>query len=407
MKRFVKFSAVILAVCSAFMLTSVSYADSVVPDYSTKESISSAIDKSALYLSCQKSKEKSVKNISVDSGAAESFELKLFGFIPVKTVQAASQGGRTVKVLGQPFGVKLFTDGVMVSRVTSFKCEGKNLSPAKSAGICAGDYITTLNGVRVYDNDEVENIVKNSNGRGIAVEFSHNGAVKRKTVYPKLSDDDGNYHIGMWVRDSSAGIGTLTFYDPLSNVTAALGHGLYDPDTAALVSVNSGSLVCSEIIDIKKSSNGVAGELCGCLTDSVLSQAVKNSENGIYALGCDNDYAYCEMPLSYADEVKTGSAEILTTVDGATPRLFKCQIIKICDKRSATRNMVVEITDPKLLKLTGGIVQGQSGSPVIQNGKLVGALTHMFVDDCAKGYAIFAENMLSEADKASVELKKR
>ena len=209
------------------------------------------------------------------------------------------------------------------------------------------------------------------------------------------------YHLGMWLKDSSAGIGTLTFYDPENEVLAGLGHALCDGETGKMISVNRGSVVKAEILSVTKSRDGYAGELNGRFVGEEYSKILTNSDNGIYAVTSD---AFAEHPIVEVmgkQEIKEGKAEIIVTTNDETSRSYECKIKAINYSSGDSRNMIVEITDKELLNETGGIVQGMSGSPIVQNGKLIGALTHVFVDNPRKGYAIFAENMLETAQSVS------
>ena len=215
---------------------------------------------------------------------------------------------------------------------------------------------------------------------------------------PELCYQSGKYKTGIWVRDSSAGIGTLTFYSPALNTICGLGHGICDADTGKLLTLNSGELVKAEILDISVGKSGSPGELIGRFKEQKISNLKINNETGVFGncnIGYDNNSL---TQLALKQEIAVGDAEILTTTNGEIPKLFKCKIEKIAHNNSITKNMVIKITDEELISKTGGIVQGMSGSPILQNGKLVGAVTHVLVDDPTRGYAIFAENMLETAN---------
>lgn len=402
MKRLVKYFAAVSAAFCAVAFGMIGYAESKLPEAYTVSRVENIQPNCALPVSFTVIGKQAEKANGSSQKISCSVQFKLFGVFPVKKADVTLAENREVSVLGTPFGVKLYTDGVMVVKLGSFKSNGNSIEPARLGGIKCGDYIISLNGINIYTNSEVERIVNSSGGKAICVKYSRLNKEKTAYVIPQISDSDGRYHIGMWVRDSSAGIGTLTFYDEQTNVTAGLGHGLCDADTDALVSVKHGTLLLSDIISVTKSKNGYAGELSGCFTNKVVSSALTNTECGIYAVGEPKCEVYKKMQVLPKGEVSVGDAEILTTIDGMSPKLYKCRIEKVM-QNGKTRNFIVEITDKRLLCETGGIVQGQSGSPIIQNGKLAGALTHVFVDQCSKGYGIFAENMLNRAEIAAGE----
>ncbi|MBE6727297.1 MAG: SpoIVB peptidase [Ruminococcaceae bacterium] len=346
----------------------------------------------------------SMSGVTINNSGNNRFavELKMFGAIPFSTVDVEVVDEIYVAVLGNPFGIRLYTEGVLVIDMTDVSTAGGMLNPASDAGLRKGDYILTANGDTITCNEDIAAIVADSNGRDIKLEIKRNGKKKTLTVTPALSSETKNYQIGIWVRDSSAGIGTLTFYSPANNVICGLGHGICDNDTGDLLSVETGQLVTATISAVQKGTSGSPGELKGAFKGDVLSGIDLNCEIGVYGElnGNINISALTEVALGH--EVKNGSAQILCTVNGDTPKLYSCNVKKrISTEHSPTQNLTVTVTDPELLKITGGIVQGMSGSPIIQNGKLIGAVTHVLVDDPTKGYAIFAENMLETAQSVA------
>lgn len=335
-------------------------------------------------------------------GVKNSFDakIKVFGIIPARNITVNVIDNYYVSVLGTPFGIKIYTDGVLVIGFSEVDTSRGKVNPAKSAGIKEGDFIVSLDGVKVYTNEEVMNIIKNSMGEYISAKIVRNG-VKMTIRFKAGLSSDGVYRAGMWVRDSSAGIGTLTFYSPSVNVVSGLGHGINDSDTDTLLTLNRGEFVTARIVSVIKGKSGSAGELVGHFSGKTISTFETNCEQGVYGISkCDIDTTNL-MRVAMKQEVKNGPAYILTTIDGVTPHYYSCNI-KV-KGMGETQNILVEITDEKLLSATGGIVQGMSGSPVVQNGKLVGAVTHVLVDDPTKGYGIFAENMLETAQKVAEE----
>ena len=342
------------------------------------------------------------KSNSASVGAHET-TVSLFGLFPIKTVSVTETEETEVVVLGTPFGLKIFTEGVLVVGYSDVDTENGTKNPALEAGVKTGDIILKINGEDVTENSDVQSIITKSQGKPCELELKRDGNTFSVTLTPVLSVTDKVYKMGLWVRDSSAGIGTLTFYSPTLKVAAGLGHGICDTDTGELIPFDSGQFVKAEIVGIKKSSGKVTGELQGVFSGGDIAQLAGNEITGVYGCDCseitDGESA---MPIALKQEVKTGKACILTTVDDNEPCLYECEIEKVYHNDSAKiKNMVIKITDEELLAKTGGIVQGMSGSPIIQNGKLVGAVTHVFVNDPTRGYGIFAENMLETAQNIS------
>lgn len=331
-------------------------------------------------------------------GEEFNVDLKAFGIIPFSTVSVEVVDELHVAVLGTPFGMKLYTEGVLVIDLTAVETAHGNLNPAEAAGIKKGDYIVSVDGKKVTTNEELSAAVESSAGNEMKFEIKRNGKTRIIRFCAAVSKETGNYKIGLWVRDSSAGIGTLTFYSPATGVVCGLGHGVCDDDTGELLELNSGELVTAEIIAVEKGSSGTPGQLKGKFTYNTLGAIDCNAENGVYSFlkGTINLSNLTEIALK--QEIKDGEAQILCTVDGNAPKLYSCRVKKRTSSYlSPTQNLLITITDEELLNLTGGIVQGMSGSPVLQNGKLIGAVTHVLIDDPTGGYGIFAENMLTTA----------
>ncbi len=330
--------------------------------------------------------------------------LNLFGIIPVTSVKVEVVDEMYVAVLGTPFGMKLYTNGVLVSDISEVNTKNGVKNPAKSAGIKKGDYIISVDGKKIYSNEDLSEIVENSGGKEMKFLISRNNKKINKKLKAVLSSETDSYKIGIWIKDSSAGIGTLTFYSPATNVICGLGHGICDDETGELLNLNSGELVTAEIVDVEKGNSGSPGRLEGKFNTKTIGDINLNSDCGVYShlRGKKGFSNYTEIALK--QEIKNGNAKILCTVDGETPEFYDCKItLRTSAYLSETQNMLVTVIDKELLKKTGGIVQGMSGSPVIQNGKLVGAVTHVLVDDPTRGYAIFAENMLETAGQVADE----
>lgn len=339
-------------------------------------------------------------------------ELMLFHTVPVKTVDVKVVEDREVALCGTPFGIKMFTNGVMVVGVADIQGEDGTANPGTDAGLEAGDIITALNGHPVNRNEEIAQAMETSAGKPVKITFLREQESMETTLLPVRSKVDGTYKAGLWVRDSTAGIGTLTFYDPSTQEFAGLGHGICDTDTTELMPLRNGEIVPVTINGVVKGQKGAPGELRGYFnTDVPMGTLHANLDQGVY--GQLNSGAVEEQKLAgdtvcvaMKQEVQAGAAQILTTVDGGEPQFYDAVIEKISYHHTeSSKNMVLRITDPTLLSTTGGIVQGMSGSPIVQDGKLVGAVTHVFVNDPTRGYGIFAENMLGTCQSVLGEVE--
>lgn len=295
---------------------------------------------------------------------------------------------------GTPFGIKMLTDGVVVTDFGYVNGSVSQTSPAEVAGVKIGDVITAVNGVSVYTSEELTAAVQ-ENPEECCIELTRSGRELEITAVPVISTEDGTYKIGLWTRDSCAGIGTMTFYDPETGVFGGLGHAVSDASTGQRLPLLEGEITAVTITNVLKGSSGTPGELCGAfVSDSKTGTIEINSEYGVFG---HSAAPILGEPLEVANssEIKQGKASIYTTISGMSPKEYEIEIVKI-DRGSsaAVRNMTIRVTDKELLKQTGGIVQGMSGSPIIQNGKLVGAVTHVLVNDSTMGYGVFIENMV-------------
>ena len=320
---------------------------------------------------------------------------KLLGIFPIKEVALNFTDEKVVIVCGTPFGVKMFTEGVLVVGFSKISCSKGNICPAVDSGLLEGDVLKEINGEKVFTNEEVAVFIENSEGKTLNFLIERNNEEIMISVTPEMLKDNSGYKAGFWVRDSSAGIGTLTFYDPENLSFAGLGHAVCDVDTGVILPFSSGEIVPAAITKIKKGTSGSPGELGGIFTGKDDLGTIKiNNETGLYGT-LDYKIEGIEMPVAHKQEIYEGSAVILSTVNGTDPEEYDIVIEKISlSDNSMTKNMVIRVVDEELLALTGGIVQGMSGSPIIQDGKLIGAVTHVFVNEPAKGYGIFIENML-------------
>lgn len=330
--------------------------------------------------------------------AARQVTFSLFGAIPVKSAAVHEAEAPTLIAGGNPFGIKLLMDGVMVTALDSVD---NSVCPARECGIEIGDVITHIDGTEVTSNSQIQEIIGGCGGKALKVAANRDGEEFITILEPVFSSADHCYRGGMWVRDSIAGIGTMTFINKENGSFAGLGHPICDSDTGEIVPVSSGEAVPVEITEAITGKPGFPGELRGAFASSrSFGTLSRNTDCGVFgtltADALENiESSGREYKLGYCQDITTGKASVFTTISGHQPKEYDIEITSI-DYNSAesTKNMTIRITDPELLSATGGIVQGMSGSPIIQNGRLIGAITHVFVADPSKGYAIFAENML-------------
>ena len=339
---------------------------------------------------------------SVRRGSSYNTELTIGGILPVKTVRAEVVSRRVVQVCGRPFGIKMFANGAMVVAFSDIPTATGSQNPAKQAGLHMGDVITSIAGRSTKTNQDVAAALQKVKGAPAEVVFLRDGKTQRTNLTAVLDETTNTWRTGMWVRDSSAGIGTLTFVDSATGIFAGLGHSIHDVDTGATIALLKGEIVDVEITGVTAGAAGSPGELKGRFLSAVpTGEITVNGDTGVYGRA-ESYFAGRQAEVALAQEVTPGAAQIYTTIDGRTPQLYSCVIEKIAlNAENKNRNMIVRVTDPRLLSATGGIVQGMSGSPILQQGRLAGAVTHVLVNDPTRGYAIFAEHMLQTADAAA------
>lgn len=317
--------------------------------------------------------------------------------IPVKEVSINVLPSNLVIPVGNVKGIVLNYDGVLVLGTGEFENEnGEKVSPSKGY-LKTGDMIESINGEKINSKEEVMQIVEESEGKAITMSVIRGGENKEINILPAISISDGKYKIGCWIRGETQGLGTITYVEPKSRKFGALGHGVYDADTKKLTEIKDGKITESFISGIKKSEKGLPGEIVGSLNKKeILGTIENNTECGIFGTVKNiSDFEYTSVAAAGRNEIETGKAYILSdAIDGKTEK-YDIEIESLSGfGRTADKSMIIAITDERLLEKTGGIVQGLSGSPIIQNGKLVGAVTHVFVNDPKRGYGIFIENMI-------------
>ena len=403
MRKFFRFFSIFLAVCCGGLWGTVGYLQYTLPDTYTV-SVGEEFHIGRLVDSRQTKADGTLPAAAVAEGDTYRATLRLGGVVPLKWVSVSVTDMPTVMVCGTPFGIKLYTDGVLVVGMSDVETAAGNANPAAAAGVCVGDTILSINGQEVSTSREVSRLVNGCEGKPLRLRLRRDGVEFDAVFTPAKPRGESGYRAGLWVRDSTAGVGILTFYDPQTGAYGGLGHPVCDVDTGEQLAISGGEIVPARIFDVTPGQAGSPGELCGAFLLGTLGSLEKNSTAGLYGRLSVYPLGARSLPVARRRQVETGPAQVLTTLDGTTPQLYDLKICQIRQNASAaSRHMVVEITDPALLEQAGGIVQGMSGSPIIQNGRLVGAITHVLVDDPTRGYAIFAENMLETAQSMTEE----
>ena len=339
---------------------------------------------------------------ALDDSAEEkhfTVNISLLETIPVKSSYVTVSKRQYVVPGGDIFGIKLYTDGVLVVGMDDVLTASGNRNPGKEAGIETGDILKELNGVKINTVSQLTAFFEKTGDKKIRVKASRNGRPYETELTLQKSQTDLKNKAGLWVRDSAAGVGTITYYDRSTKVFGSLGHAVCDVDTGKIMPLQSGKAVGAEINGCYKSSENSAGELCGVFEESNIGELKVNCDSGLYGTLYTVPKKK-EIPVATRHEVTTGDVKIISTVDSDGPKYYDARIVKVLKSTNEDeKNMVIEITDPRLIEKTGGIVQGMSGSPIIQNGMLVGAVTHVFLNNPLQGYAIFAENMLKVSQR--------
>lgn len=306
---------------------------------------------------------------------------------------------------GQSVGVKMDVRGVLVVGLEEIEDRnGEKINPGLLGGLQIGDTILEINGKKVYRADEVQSIVNDAKNV-VKLKVKRNNNTINLSIDPVVSAKDGLYKLGIWIKDRTAGIGTLTYYDPSNSSFGALGHGIIDVETGSVLPVETGLLLESQVQEVREGKNGKPGEIRGIFYHSSdpLGDLERNTGFGVFGTSyhpIENPLYEKPLAVGTRGQVEKGKAYILSTLSNNETRKFEIEIEKI-EKQDAPKDkgMVIKVTDEELLEESGGIVQGMSGSPIIQNDRIVGAVTHVFVNDPRRGYGIFIEWMLAESDK--------
>lgn len=345
------------------------------------------------------------ESIPVSCDDSYLLSCRILGKIPFKEIKVTPVREKEVCVSGSTVGIYMETDGVLVVDTGEIVTEaGQPEEPAKNI-VKPGDYIVSFNHQKIVSKKELIDDLGKLDGGDVVLELNREGETVPVSVTP-VKDRSGDYKLGIWVRDDTQGIGTLTYVDDSGNF-GALGHGISDIDTAQLLNIRDGALYTAQVLAVTRGSKGSPGEFAGIIRyepGNILGNIRYNSGNGIYGEyhGQRGDGIFLKrMPVAYKQEARLGKASILCCADGEVKE-YDAEITRIdMNHKDSNKSFVIRVTDPELLSKTGGIIRGMSGSPVIQNGKVIGAVTHVFVQDASSGYGIFIENMLSVTGQKS------
>lgn len=335
----------------------------------------------------------------------DDLELSLLGYIPIKTVNVEVVKPKVLVPCGNLIGVKVEAEGICVLGTSSFTSGGKEVSPCKNK-IEKGDIILEVEHVPLKSKEHFRDLIKENEDQGIMLKVKRREEVMEVVLKPEYCENESSYKLGLWVKDSTQGIGTVTYFDPETKVFGALGHGINDADIKRLLPIKAGEVTKATITAIRKGEKGEPGELKGIIEytpRNILGNIETNTALGIFGtLNKRGEALFIKnaMPIAYQNEIEEGQAVILSNIIGDEVKAYSIEVRKVARYTSEpAKGMIIEITDPRLLEMTNGIIQGMSGSPIIQNGKLIGAVTHVFIQDPTKGYGIFIENMINNEIK--------
>lgn len=344
--------------------------------------------------------DQTLAEVTAQTSGTTDMLLSLLG-IPLKKVQVHISPEKRLIPGGQALGVAMRTEGVLIVGVSDVEA---GVSPARSAGLQAGDVIRSVDGSPVTTAESLTALMNQSGGKTVHIAYIRQGENRTALLTPHRDASTGAIRLGAWVRDSTAGVGTLSFYDPDTGRYAALGHAITDGDTGSVLSVSEGQVLRADIVAVQKGQRGTPGELKGSFLreGEVLGDIRRNTILGIYGAldkPAENPLYPAGLPIGLRSGVHTGAATILSSVDGTGVHEYAIEITRVNQQSAPSpKSMVIRVTDERLLSVTGGIVQGMSGSPIIQDGRLVGAVTHVFVSDPTQGYGLYVDWMLGEAD---------
>ena len=331
-----------------------------------------------------------------------NLEVKLFNTFNVKDIDISVIERTKVIPVGQVSGIKLYTSGVLVVGMSEVNgLDNKKYKPYEKSGIQEGDSIIQIEDKQITDTKQLKEKINSSAGKELTIKYVRNDKTLECNIKP-VKTGRTEYKLGLWVRDSAAGIGTMTYYEPSSNKYAALGHGITDIDTGNVLNISKGEIITTKVLSIIKGQYGNPGKIQGSINEqSRIGTINKNSIFGIYGAVEDISKVRIDksrtMDVAIRNEIELGEAKILCSLDGENAKEYTIQIDKIfLNNDYDNKNILIRVTDQELIEKTGGIIQGMSGSPVIQNGKFIGAITNVLVNDPTKGYVIFGDLMVKE-----------
>ena len=331
-----------------------------------------------------------------------NLEVKLFNTFNVKDIDVSVIKRTKVIPVGQVAGLKLYTTGVLVVGMSEIKgIDNKKYKPYENTGIQEGDTIVQIENDEVTGTKELIQKVNSSKGKELNLKYVRDGEILECAISP-VKTSASEFKLGLWVRDSAAGIGTMTYYEPETKNFAALGHGITDVDTGKLINISNGQFITTKVLSIIKGEDGAPGKIQGSISEqSNIGTIKKNSIFGIYGVAEDVQKIKIDpnkkMNVATRNEIELGEATILCSLDDEKTKEYKIQIEKIyLNNNYDNKSMLIKVTDKELIEKTGGIIQGMSGSPVIQNGKFIGAITNVLVNDPTKGYVVFGDLMIKE-----------
>ena len=331
-----------------------------------------------------------------------NLEVKLFNTFNVKDIDVSIIKRTKVIPVGQVAGLKLYTTGVLVVGMSEIKgIDNKKYKPYENTGIQEGDTIVQIENDEITGTKELIQKVNSSKGKELNLKYVRDGEILECAISP-VKTGASEFKLGLWVRDSAAGIGTMTYYEPETKNFAALGHGITDVDTGKLINISNGQFITTKVLSIIKGEDGAPGKIQGSISEqSNIGTIKKNSIFGIYGVAEDLQKIKIDpnkkMNVAIRNEIELGEATILCSLDDEKTKEYKIQIEKIyLNNNYDNKSMLIKVTDKELIEKTGGIIQGMSGSPVIQNGKFIGAITNVLVNDPTKGYVVFGDLMIKE-----------
>ncbi|MBR3163654.1 MAG: SpoIVB peptidase [Clostridia bacterium] len=336
-------------------------------------------------------------------GEENNINISLLGKVPVKEVSVSVLPRTTVIPVGTVAGVKLYTNGVLVVGMTEVQgIDNIKYKPYENSGIKEGDMIISIEEKEISNTVDLVKTVNESKGEEVEIKYVRDGQTLECSMIPTQTSKT-EYKLGLWVRDSAAGVGTVSFYEPKTKIFGALGHGITDIDTGKLINIANGEFITTKVLSISKGEEGVPGKMQGTINNQHnIGKIYKNTNFGIYGIVDDlsslNIDSSREMEVALREEINLGKAKILTSLDNEKVTEYEIEIEKIFTNNNYdNKSMLIKVTDESLINKTGGIIQGMSGSPIIQNGKFIGAVTNVLVNDPKQGYAIFGDLMIKQA----------